>query len=412
MERKELLATENQSPWAQSWRKLKKDKWAMISLWFIIAVSSLSILGYLIAPDPSPNSNSQHLEIAVQKPGFSVKILKIRKPTSEQEENFLARIAYGKESEYKELAISGYQIQNGKILVQEYTAYKNEQPLTHQLTLAEVLYPIDNPQHIKIVQGKSFFTTIDGIKHTIANSELAQQVNAENVEKRTYLLGTDRYGRDLLSRMLVGARVSLSVGIIAVAISLLIGVTLGAAAGYYRGWVDNITMWFINVIWSVPTLLMVIAVTLVLGKGFWQIFLAVGLTMWVEVARIVRGQVLSIREKEYVDAAKALGFGNWRIIIRHILPNVMGPIIVISAANFASAILIESGLSFLGVGIQPPTPSWGAMLKESYAYIILDASYLAFIPGIAIMLMVLAFTLLGDGLREAFDVSKGSTPGS
>jgi len=127
------------------------------------------------------------------------------------------------------------------------------------------------------------------------------------------------------------------------------------------------------------------------------------------VARIVRGQVLSIREKEYVDAARALGFGNTRIIMRHILPNVMGPIIVISAANFASAILVESGLSFLGVGIQPPTPSWGAMLKDSYAYIILDASYLAFIPGFAIMLMVLAFTLLGDGLREAFDVNKGST---
>ncbi|WP_320054169.1 ABC transporter permease [uncultured Acetobacteroides sp.] len=381
----------------------------MISLWFIIIVSTLALLGYLIAPDSSPNSNSQHLEIAVQKPGFSTLVLRLPKAAVPKEVGLFAKLTNGKESAYKELAINAYTIRGGYIYAKEFTAYPNEQPLEHRYTLAEMAYPIDNPSTVAIRNGKSYFTTIDGTRLAIDNSTLAKTVQESQIVKRSYLLGTDRYGRDLLSRMLIGARVSLSVGIIAVAISLLIGITLGAVAGYFRGWVDNVTMWFINVIWSVPTLLMVIAVTLVLGKGFWQIFIAVGLTMWVEVARIVRGQVLSIREKEYVDAARALGFGDWRIIIRHILPNVMGPIIVISAANFASAILIESGLSFLGVGIQPPMPSWGAMLKESYAYIILDASYLAFIPGTAIMLMVLAFTLLGDGLREAFDVSKGNT---
>jgi ABC-type dipeptide/oligopeptide/nickel transport system permease subunit len=381
----------------------------MISLWFIVIVSTLALLGYLIAPDSSPNSNSQHLEIAVQKPGFSTLVLRIPKAAAPKDVSLFAKLSNGKESPYKELAINAYSIRGGYIYANEFTAYQNEQPLEHRYTLAEVAYPIDNPSKVAIRNGKSYFTTTDGKVLAIDNSTLAKTVQKSQIVKRSYLLGTDRYGRDLLSRMLIGARVSLSVGIIAVAISLLIGITLGAIAGYFRGWVDNVTMWFINVIWSVPTLLMVIAVTLVLGKGFWQIFIAVGLTMWVEVARIVRGQVLSIREKEYVDAARALGFSDWRIIARHILPNVMGPIIVISAANFASAILIESGLSFLGVGIQPPMPSWGAMLKESYAYIILDASYLAFIPGTAIMLMVLAFTLLGDGLREAFDVSKGNT---
>ena len=381
----------------------------MISLWFIIIVSTLALLGYLIAPDSSPNSNSQHLEIAVQKPGFSTQVLLQQKATGIKNVDLLTILASGKESAYKELAISNYSIEGGYINAKEFSAYKNEQPLEHRFTLAEVVYPIENPEKVTIRNGKSHFTTIDGKHMVVDNNALAKIVQESHIVKRSFVFGTDRYGRDLLSRMLIGARVSLSVGIIAVAISLLIGITLGAVAGYFRGWVDNVTMWFINVIWSVPTLLMVIAVTLVLGKGFWQIFIAVGLTMWVEVARIVRGQVLSIREKEYVDAARALGFSDWRIIARHILPNVMGPIIVISAANFASAILIESGLSFLGVGIQPPMPSWGAMLKESYAYIILDASYLAFIPGTAIMLMVLAFTLLGDGLREAFDVSKGNT---
>ncbi|MEO6814488.1 MAG: ABC transporter permease, partial [Ginsengibacter sp.] len=145
-------------------------------------------------------------------------------------------------------------------------------------------------------------------------------------------------------------------------------------------------------------------ITLTLGKGFWQIFIAVGLTMWVSVARVVRGQVVALREMEYIQAAKALGLKNMRIIIRHILPNVLGPVMVIAAANFASAIIIEAGLSFLGVGIQPPTPSWGLMIKENYNFIITHNPALALAPGVAIMILVLAFNLLGNGLRDALDV--------
>ena len=204
--------------------------------------------------------------------------------------------------------------------------------------------------------------------------------------------------------MLYGTRVSLSVGLIAVLLSLIIGITFGLVAGYFRGRVDDVIMWLVNVIWSVPTLLMVIAITLALGKGFWQVFVAIGLTMWVEVTRIVRGQVLVIRELEFIEAGKALAYKPYRIIFKHIFPNVMGPLIVISAANFASAILIESGLSFLGIGAQPPMPSWGGMIKDHYNYIIMDKAYLAIIPGLAIMSLVLAFMILGNGLRDAFDV--------
>ena len=222
--------------------------------------------------------------------------------------------------------------------------------------------------------------------------------------KKTFWFGTDRFGRDYLSQLMIGTRVSLSVGLISVIISLVIGIFMGAVGGYYRGWVDNVIVWLINVIWSIPTLLLVIAITFALGKGFWQVFIAVGLTMWVEVARVVRGQILGIREKEYVEAARALGFSDFRIIFHHILPNVMAAVIVISAANFASAILMEAGLSFLGLGVQPPVPSWGSMIKENYGYIVLDYAYLAVLPGIAIMLMVLAFMLMGNALRDALDV--------
>jgi peptide/nickel transport system permease protein len=154
-------------------------------------------------------------------------------------------------------------------------------------------------------------------------------------------------------------------------------------AGFYRGAIDNSIMWFINIVWSIPTLLLVFAITLLLGKGYWQ-----------------------VREMEYVEAARALGFSNIRIIFRHILPNVMGPVLVVAASNFASAIVIEAGLSFLGVGVQPPQPSWGLMIKENYNFIITHNPMLALAPGFAIMLLVLAFNMLGSGLRDALEVKE------
>ena len=217
----------------------------------------------------------------------------------------------------------------------------------------------------------------------------------------TAWLGTDRYGRDLLSRLMAGSAISLSVGAGAVLISLLLGLFLGGLAGYLGGWVDAVLSWFLQVMWSIPTLLMVLAITLAFGKGFWQVFLAIGLTMWVEVARIVRGQFLSLREQAYVQAAEALDLPAWRIMVRHMLPNAVGPLVVVCAANFAAAILIEAGLSFLGVGAQIPMPSWGNIVKEHAHLLTTDHAWLALIPGALIASLVLAFTWVGDGLRHA-----------
>ena len=162
----------------------------------------------------------------------------------------------------------------------------------------------------------------------------------------------------------------------------------------------------INVVWSIPTVLLVIAITFARGKSFWQIFIAVGLTMWVDIARVVRGEVLSLKEKEFVEATRALGFSTFRTIFRHILPGIVGAVVVVAASNFASAILLEAGLSFLGIGIQPPMPSWGMMVKENYGYILLDSAYLALLPGVAIMIIVLAFMMLAGGLRDALDIKR------
>jgi peptide/nickel transport system permease protein len=341
-----------------AWTKLKKNKLSFFALAFILALVFIGIFAVIISPDSSINANEMHIELATKKP-FS-KILFLIIPNNENHEfSFIKSLFVGNTSKVKRVPIDSFKILDNGI---EYLPYSS--------------------QIQKIYIGKF------------------------NISEQIFWLGTDKFGRDLLSRMFHGIRISLSVGFIAVFISLLIGISLGLIAGYFRGIVDDIIMWFINVVWSIPTLLMVIAITLALGKGFWQVFISIGLTMWVEVARIVRGQVFVIRELEFIEAGKALAYKSSRIMFKHILPNVIGPLIVISSANFAGAILIEAGLSFLGIGVQPPMPSLGGIIKDHYHYIIMGKAYLAIIPGLAIMSLVLAFMLLGNGLRDAFDVKE------
>ncbi len=359
----------------------------------------VAMAGYLITPDKTPFANRQILEIGMQKPGFSVNMLKIRKNTSEQKTSWLKKMLFGVKDNYRFVPYNSLELRGYTAAVKLFDADGNG--LTESFGLADILYPIQGKE--KTDNGKIKFSLIDGRKLEKDTAQLIKEIRAKSLTKKKYFLGTDQFGRDMLSRLLIGTRISLSVGFIAVAISLLVGITLGSAAGFFRGRTDDIIMWFINVVWSIPTLLLVIAITFALGKGFWQIFIAVGLTMWVEVARVVRGQMMSIREKEFVEAGFALGYSKLRIIVKHILPNIISPVIVISAANFAAAILIEAGLSFLGIGVQPPVPSWGNMIKEYYSYIVLDSGYLA-LPGVAIVIMVLAFMTLGNSLRDALDV--------
>jgi peptide/nickel transport system permease protein len=357
------MSQRSKSLFQLSVQKFKKNKLGLVCFWFVIFCGFVAVFGYTLAPDNSSNANQMHLEIHSKKPGFSVVMLTI--PSDQKvSQSFLSKVFYGKKNLDTEIPIKSYEVKNE---VLEYVNYT------------------------------------DGFTKSISLDLINNQPD-EYIQQRTFYFGTDKYGRDLLSRLIIGTRISFFIGFIAVFISLLIGISLGAVAGYFGGKIDNFIMWIINITWSIPTLLLVIAITLALGKGYWQVFIAVGLTMWVEVARVVRGQVMSTKQQQYVEAAKALGFSNLRIIFKHILPNIMAPVIVISAANFAAAILIESGLSFLGIGAQPPTPSWGAIIKNHYNYIILGKPYLAVIPGLAIMLLVMAFMLIGNTLRDTLDV--------
>lgn len=352
-------------------QKFKKNFWGVFSLLIILLMVFVALFAYLLAPDKTKNANWGDLSIHSKPPGFSVTMLTI--PSTIKAKTHWADYFTGKDVAEQKFPISGYEF---KIDSLTYREYSEDPALAEAQTIP-----------LKLFEGAS-----------------KQEIEKQYIKEQTFILGTDSQGRDLLSRLIVGSRVSISIGFVAVFISLVVGVFFGAIAGFYGGKADAFVMWLVNIIWSIPTLLLVIAITLALGKGFWQVFVAVGLTMWVEVARVVRGQVMSIKQMQFVTAARALGYRNSRIIFNHILPNSMAPVIVISAANFASAILVESGLSFLGLGAQPPVPSWGGMIKDHYNYIILGKPYLALAPGIAMLLLVLAFMMVGNALRDALDV--------
>lgn len=379
---------------------------AMVGAVFIILCSAIAILGYLIMPDSTPNANDGAVQIQKKLPGYKTIVLKKKRNVVVEKEHVLNKMLFGQESENTIIPIENYNINGFDIEFMPEGRIK----IPQAIPLIDIVYPLrqdDSKSHINYyyLQDNVVFKNPEGNQTKISKVELIQEFTHKHLENRSYFLGTDKAGRDLFSRLLFGTRISLGIGLVAVFISLVLGISIGALGGFFGGRTDQFVMWLMTVVWSIPGIMLVIAISLALqSKGIWVAFVAVGLTTWVEIARVVRGQIMGIKEKTYVEACKALGINDFQIIFKHILPNLMGPIIVIATSNFASAILTEAGLSFLGLGVQPPMPSWGMMVNEGFHSIGTQNSWhLILFPSLAISLLVLAFNLFGNGLRDAYD---------
>ena len=392
-------------------QRLLQNKPAMFGAGVVALAVVIALLGHLVMPDQTPNANDGAVQIQKMPPGFSMTFLRIRKNASVPQRGLVRKAIFGQESAYMIVPVKAYKIEGMRVVASVF----GKANYTKEYSLPNVVLPLNideattvkaDIRKTKIDSTEIFqFHEVGGKQVSVTYRDLVRDFRKNNIRHRTYWLGTDRAGRDMLSRLLYGTRISLSIGFVAVLISMFLGLALGSLAGFFGGRTDAIIVWFMSVIWPIPGIMLVIAISMALqSRAVWVAFVAVGLTMWVDVARVIRGQVMAIKEKLYVEAARAFGINNFRIVYHHILPNILGPVIVLATANFASAILLEAGLGFLGLSVQPPTPSWGNMINEGFQAIGTKNSWhLVLFPGLAICIMVLSFNLFGNGLRDAYD---------
>ena len=361
---------------SKEYKRFKKNKLAVLGLGVIFMLFVVCLFGYMLIPENTKDANSQRIDIKLKNPGFSMNYIALESSNTHSFSEYF----FGTENPENSIWLSGSFYVSSDLFF-----YQNKFHVWKSVPLSKIL-----------------------TKDEINNHQALEKIVVSKIKKRTFWLGTDSLGRDVYSRLILGARISLSVGFIAVIISLLIGVVLGMLSGYYGGWIDRAIIWIINVFWSIPTVLLSMALLVAFPSEskhqYIIVFVAVGLTMWVDTARLIRGQFMQIKQKSFVEATQSLGFSDFRIIFKHILPNTFTTLVVITSSNFATAILLESGLSYLGLGVQPPTPSWGSMMREYFAYIGSDLSYLSIFPGMCISLAVFAFNAFGNGLRDAFDI--------
>ncbi len=326
----------------------------MKNLWLFVLIAYLiiAIFSYAIIPDKSANANTQIPQLALKPVGFETEaIKKIIKPNTN---NFIEKLIYGS----NELAI--------------YFPLKNKKQVNDTIIITDYY-----------------------------NKQRKFPLKEVKIVKLKFLLGTDNLGRDFFSRVILGARISLFVGVMAMLLSSLLGFFLGSVAGFAGGRIDNFLQWIMGTLWTLPSVLLALILSFVFGAGIKNLIITIALVSWIDTARIIRGKTIELKHREFVSAAHALGLPQLRILVKHIFPNLRETLIIVSISTLSSAVLLEAGLSFLGFGVEPPTPSWGQLISENYPYLMIDSlQHLAIFPGIAISLLIVSLFGLYNSYKK------------
>jgi peptide/nickel transport system permease protein len=368
----------------------------------------IAIFSYPLTQFGAKNANVQLSDLGLAKPGTQINALRVYK--NHPSKNSIKDIFQGKNLDFRIVPFISMESKNGYTHVVH--PLPGEFPFlpgrTEIFSLPSLYCHLDPEVEPILENGVWSFNDSDGISYHMDTTKLKKAIflNKDHVVSLHFPLGTDKYGRSIMDRVILGTRVSFSIGAFAVLISLFLGTLAGLLSGYYGGKIDIAIKFLMNIFWSIPTLLLVFAIVMALGRQNSNIYLAIGLTTWIEVARMVRAEVMTLKKQPFIEAANSLGLSNFRIIFRHILPNILGVILVLAASNFATAVMIESGLSFLGFGVNPPIPSWGNMLQENYGFAFSGHWLMALSPAFAIMICVMGFNLLATGLSDVLDIKR------
>lgn len=385
------------------WRKLRGDKIIFFTSILAFLLFLLAIFCYFLIPDKTTYANRICLPIANQPPGFEITMLRIVQNNRAEPENFISKLIYGKKPADLLVPISSSYYEGTDIVTKEFSA-SGDSSFENRYNVADVVYPLNIEKGISERNRGLFFETVDGAVIEESINDIQGFIDGQYLVKKKFILGTDRYGRDVLSRFLASSRASLFVALISTIIAIVAGLAIGFLAAVSRGKQKSFWNWFLQSASSIPAMLLIIGIMFLIGKGFWNLCIVTGLILSAEIARVVSVTICAAREKKFIDGMYALGLPRRKIFRKHILPDIKKPFFAAAATIFCGAILVESGLSFLDLGMSENFPSWGSMIRENFGYIIVPGNaYLTLLPGFAIFLVSLIFVLLATRFHSRLE---------
>ncbi len=377
------------------------DKVAILLSWFMTLLFIFSFLGYFFIPDKTQFANSVNPAIGNQPPGFEVKVLRIVKNRHAEPQHFFSKLIYGTVSNDVFLPVSSSHYEGTEIVVKEFSA-SGDSSFESRYSIADVVYPINSGNKIIERNGGLFFETNDGTPMEVSISDMQAIIDGQYLVQKKFKLGTDHLGRDVWSRLVIATRGTIWSAFAIAALALFFGFVFGAGTGMVKGKINLFLRWIIYSVSSIPALLLIIVAIIFAGNGFWNLCLVTGFVLGIQVARIVVFKILSTGGKKFVDSAKVLGLNKSQVLKNYIFPDVLRTLFATGATIFSAAVLIVSGLGFLGIGFKDPFPSWGMMIRENYGYIIIPGyQYLTIIPGLSILVVAVIFVVLANRIQSA-----------